>query len=143
MTKILGLLFVGSLVLLGGCAPAVEPLKPVSGAPNLIGEWKGQWGGSIMQGMHRGDSFMNPMTLVIGRHVQSEVAGNVTYFPHPRPPATDQMTGTVGARQDGSIWVYVTTVGGVDFRLKVISDRRLEGEGSSQAHSGPVVLTRE
>lgn len=139
MTRILRAWLAGSVVILTGCAPTVESLKSASNAPNLIGEWNGQWSGS---GSHR-ESTSHPVRLVIGRQVQSEVAGNVTYFPSQRPPTTDQMTGAVGARQDGSIWVYVTTVGGVDFRLRVVSDRRLEGDGIAPNHVGPVVLTRE
>lgn len=137
MTGILRAWVAGSLVLMG-CAPAVEPLRPASNAPVLIGEWNGQWGGTGQHG-----PYSHPMRLVIGQQVGTEVAGNVTYFPEHRPPATDTMTGTIGARQDGSVWVYITAAGGTDFRLKVVSDRRLEGEGISHVHIGPVVLTRE
>lgn len=139
MTRIPRAWLAGSLVVLAGCAPAVESLRPAANAPNLIGEWKGQWGGLDE---HR-QPIGHPIRLVIGQHVATKVAGNVTSFPHHRPPATDEMTGAVGTRHDGSIWVYASTVGGVDFRLKVVSDRRLEGEGIARNHTGPVVLTRE
>jgi hypothetical protein len=55
---------------------------------------------------------------------------------------THPMSGTTGTRPDGSVWVYLN-VGRVEFPLKVLSDKRLEGTGRSATHQGPVILSRE
>ena len=123
-----GVLATASLLLLVACATVPTVVKPVPNPPNLVGKWKGEWGGNMV----------HPIEMVLDTQREGIVSGRMT-FPHSNYAA---VSGTIGAAQDGSVWVLLD-VGGREFPLKVVSQKRLEGTGRSHGHFGPVTLTRE
>jgi len=115
---------------LGACATVGEQLAPVAKPPRLTGTWKGEWGGNMQ----------HPIALVVEKQDGAVVSGAMTFIHH--RTSTHRMTGRIGAKQDGSVWVLMD-VEGRDFPLKVVCEQRLEGTGRSSGHQGPVILTRE
>lgn len=122
------------LVALFGCAAVTEELKPAAGAPNLVGTWKGEWGGNMT----------HPIEVVVEKQQEGKVSGKVTVSPA-GSKATHSMTGIVGTKPDGSLWVVLTVAGPStwNFTLKVASEKRLEGTGRSPRHFGPLTLNRD
>ena len=120
------------LGVLTSCAAVTEPLSPLPTPPNLLGRWKGEWGGNMN----------HPIEMVVEKQERASVRGAYTFFRPGYSPSTHRMSGTVGAKPDGGVWVLMD-VEGREFSLKVVSDRRLEGTGRSGMHYGPVILSRE
>ena len=122
------------LVLLSGCAAVTEELTGVANPPNLIGKWKGEWGGNMI----------HPIEMVVEKQQEGKVSGTMTVFPQ-GGKAIHKMNGTIGAKPDGTVWAILTVAGRTPwaFPLKVISENRLEGTGRSMTHDGPVTLNRE
>lgn len=118
------------LIVLSACAIVTEQLTPVPTPPNLIGKWKGEWGGNMV----------HPIEMVVEKQEGGKVSGTMTI-----PQGSYPMSGTIGAKADGSLWAIFAVVGPStwDFPLKVISEKRLQGTGSSKHHYGPVTLMRE
>lgn len=114
-----------------GCATVEETLAPVPTPPNLVGKWKGEWGGNMV----------HPIEVVVEDQQGQKVSGTMVFVVH-GSFTYHRMRGSVGAKRDGSIWVLLD-VGGRDFSLKVVSDKRLEGTGRSTGHYGPVSLSRQ
>lgn len=123
-----GVLATACLLLLVACATVPAAVKPIPNPPNLVGKWKGEWGGNMV----------HPMEMVVDRQREGVVGGWIIF-----PGPTHRLRGTVGAAPDGSVWVLLVDVGGREFPLKVVSEKRLEGTGRSHGHFGPVTLTRE
>lgn len=117
---------------LASCAAVTEPLTPLATPPNLLGKWKGEWGGTMN----------HPIELVVEKQERTNVSGAYTFLRPGHSPSTHRMTGTVGAKPDGSVWALMD-VEGREFSLNVVSERRLEGTGRSHQHYGPVTLSRE
>ncbi|MGH7376905.1 MAG: hypothetical protein ACREKK_05755 [Candidatus Methylomirabilales bacterium] len=122
------------LVLLSGCAAVTEELTAVTSPPNLIGRWKGEWGGN----MH------HPIEVVVEKQQEGKVSGTMTFFPK-WGKVIHTMNGTIGAKPDGTVWANLTVAAPtpLTFPLNVISENRLEGTGRSANHYGPVTLNRE
>lgn len=122
-----------SLLLLVACASVSEELKPIPNPPNLVGKWKGEWGGNMV----------HPIGLVVWKQEGGRVSGTMTFSGgHGSPTSAHPASGTLGAKPDGSVWLMLD-VEGRAFPLRVVSDKRLEGTGQSRGHFGPVTLTRE
>lgn len=119
-----------SVFVLSACATIGEQLAPVANPPSLTGTWKGEWGGNMQ----------HPIELVVEKQDGAAVSGTMTFIAH--RTSTHRMTGRIGAKQDGSMWVLMD-VEGRDFPLRVVSGKRLEGTGRSHMHEGPVILTRQ
>jgi len=119
-----------SVFVLSACATVGEQLAPVAKPPSLTSTWKGEWGGNMQ----------HPIELVVEKRDGAVVTGTMTFILH--RTSAHRMTGRIGAKQDGSVWVLMD-VEGRDFPLKVVSEKRLEGTGRSSTHQGPVILTRE
>lgn len=116
--------------ILAGCAITTDELKALANLPTLVGKWKGEWAGTMA----------HPIEMVIEKQEGGKVSGTMTFYAH--PTSTHRLTGTIGAKPDGSVWV-LADVEGREFPLKVISERQLEGTGRSRTHVGPVTLVRE
>ena len=119
-----------SAFVLSTCATAGEQLTSVANPPNLTGTWEGEWSGTMQHFIE----------LVVKKQDGAVVSGTMTFFA--RYTSTHRMTGRIGAKQDGSVWVLMD-VEGRDFPLRVVSEKRLEGTGRSHKHEGPVILTRQ
>lgn len=125
------LLMATSVLFLVASATVAEESKPSPTAPNLVGTWKGEWGG---HGAH-------PITLVVEKQDGDKVSGKVMM-----PSGTYSVSGTIEARRDGTLWANLIVASGRtpwDFPLKFVSEKRLEGTGRSPRHFGPVILDRE
>ncbi len=83
---------------------------------------------------------VHPIEMDVEKQEGAKVTGTMTFIPRGR--STHRMSGTIGAKPDGSVWV-VLDVEGRDFPLKVVSPKRLEGTGRSATHYGSVTLNRE
>lgn len=120
-------LALGFLFLAAACATVTADPRPLASPPNLVGRWLGEWGGNMPHAME----------MVVERQDGSIVSGKMIF-----PRATPALSGSVGAKDDGSVWVRLHA-GESDFLLRVVSDRRLEGTGQSAHHFGPVTLNRQ
>jgi hypothetical protein len=121
---------IASVFILSACATVGEKLAPVANPPTLTGTWKGEWGGNMQ----------HPIELFVEKQDGAVVSGTMTFIAD--RTSTHRMTGRIGAKQDGTVWV-VMDVEGRDFPLKVVSEKRLEGTGTSHMHQGPAILTRQ
>lgn len=130
--RVLGAVSIGviSAFVFSTFATAEEQLTPVANPPNLTGTWEGEWSGNMRHFIE----------LDVKQQDGAVVSGTMTFFV--RYTSTHRMTGRIGAKQDGSVWVLMD-VEGRDFPLKVISEKRLEGTGRSHKHEGPVMLKRK
>ena len=129
-----GLVMTAGLILVG-CATVAETLAPIPSPPNLVGRWKGDWGGTMF---HR-------VEITVEKQEAERISGTMTVFEPRRDPYTLPMTGTIGAKKDGSVWAVLVIQARTtwDFPLKVVSEKRVEGTGRSPGHYGPVTLNRE
>jgi len=124
--------WIGLLALfLAACVTTTERLTPVANPPALMGKWTGEWGGTMV----------HPIEMEVEKQDGVKVTGTMTFILH-SGRSTHRMSGTIGAKPDGSVWV-VLDVEGRDFPLKVLSEKRLEGTGRSPMHYGPVTLNRQ
>lgn len=118
-------------VILPSCATVTDEITPIQNPPNLVGKWRGEWGGNMV----------HPIEMMVEQQQGTGVSGKMTYLVH-GSSFTHPMSGMVGGKQDGSVWI-VLNVRGAEFLLKIVSKTRLEGMGRSSSHSGPVTVSRE
>ena len=87
------------LSVMAGCAAVTEQLIPIPNPPSLVGKWTGEWGGNMV----------HPIELVVERQDGGKLSGTMTFKHH--GSSTHRMTGSIGAKPDGSVWALLDVEG--------------------------------